>query len=182
MPIKFYTPICVLFVLFWFFHSERKLKKNFNQNLELPRKHFQANIYFHRMIPYRKGIISSNFFNFWSIYPFKSQKKMLSYSIPLEQKLPSWDTPFSFYFHPRTRACNPFQDQPQNGIARDNVTTRPFSPRFQFQVASSFLSSFLFSLSLSLSALPTNRPSPTLKGRDEKGMEKRWEGKDERKR
>lgn len=35
----------------------------------------------------------------------------------------------------RTRACNPFQDQ----LARDNVTTRPFSPRFQFQVAS-FLS------------------------------------------
>lgn len=105
--------------------------------------------------------------------PFKSQKKKKrrSPTTSLEQKLPPWDIRLFLFLFPRV------QDQPGNRIARDNVTTRPFSPRFQFQVAS-FLP-FPFSLSLSLSALPTNRPSPERwKTRWRTGME----GSDEKER
>lgn len=86
---------------------------------------------------------------------------------------------FSFFHSHPTHAR--VQDQPENRIPRDNPTV--FS-RFQFQVAS-FLSSFLLLLSFSFSQRVANKQTtPTLKGRDEteKGMEKRWEGRDERKR
>lgn len=101
----------------------------------------------------------------------KEEKKKISNNKPGTKITTMRDIRLFLFLFPRV------QDQPGNRIARDNVTTRPFSPRFQFQVAS-FLP-FPFSLSLSLSALPTNRPSPERwKTRWRTGME----GSDEKER
>lgn len=157
MPIKFYTPIPVLFVPFWFFcHSERKWSKK-------------------TLVSKRTVNQISNSFNLWSIFNQILSNPKRRKKEDLQQQ--AWNKNYHreirlfLFLFPRV------QDQPGNRIARDNVTTRPFSPRFQFQVAS-FLP-FPFSLSLSLSALPTNRPSPERwKTRWRTGME----GSDEKER
>lgn len=117
----------------------------------------------------------SNSFNLWSIFNQILSNPKRRKKEDLQQQ--AWNKNYHreirlfLFLFPRV------QDQPGNRIARDNVTTRPFSPRFQFQVAS-FLP-FPFSLSLSLSALPTNRPSPERwKTRWRTGME----GSDEKER
>lgn len=88
---------------------------------------------------------------------FQTPKKR-SRATSLEQKLPPWDTPFPFFIPiPLTHTC---RINPRTG---SHATTRPFSRVSNFKWLPFFLPSFSFSLSLSLSALPTNRPPPRWK-------------------
>lgn len=163
MPIKFYTPIPVLFVPFWFFcHSERKWSKK-------------------TLVSKRTVNQISNSFNLWSIFnqilsnPKRRKKEDLQQQAWNKNYHHERYTPFPLFIPTRAGSTRE-QDRTRQ---RNNPTV--FSA---FPISSGFLPSLSF-LSFSFSQRVANKQTIpwTLKDEMENGDGgKRWEGKDERKR